>query len=56
MAKHQTSPEPAPERELPPHVIAEVQRILDQEARLALADELDVEPARIPPTVRPRRA
>jgi hypothetical protein len=33
--------------ELPPHAIAEVQRILDHEARLALADELDVDPARI---------
>jgi hypothetical protein len=33
---------------LPPHVLAEVQQILDREARLALADELHVDPAVIP--------
>jgi hypothetical protein len=36
------------EAPLPAHVLAEVQRLLDEAARRALADELHIDPALIP--------
>jgi hypothetical protein len=41
--------------ELPAHVTAEVQRILDGAARLALLEELDIDPALVPPASADRR-